>query len=176
MKRTICPFCGGQKWCDSERCLACFLATNRRRPAEDRFWPKVQKTEGCWLWTGALAKGYGRFSVTPTTVTFAHRYAYELIVGTIPHGLQIDHLCRNTRCVNPQHLEPVTARANTLRGIAPSARNAAKSECIRGHAFTPANTYIKANGHRNCRKCHVLEVAAARRRRKLVSAYGGSSV
>src|SRR5450755_3951408 len=76
--------------------------------AEERFWARVDKqTDGCWVWTGALRTGYGTLSVSGKNVP-AHRFSYELLVGIIPDGLQIDHLCRNRACVNPEHLEPVT--------------------------------------------------------------------
>lgn len=86
---------------------------------EERFWMKVtgDSYEDCWTWTAALADtGYGRFR-TPGRTVFAHRWAYEQVIGPIPDGLQLDHLCRNTRCVNPWHLDPVTGRVNVRRGI-----------------------------------------------------------
>src|ERR1019366_4519713 len=71
---------------------------------------------GCWLWTGGLNRGgYGQFMTPPCTV--AHRVAYELFVGPIPEGLQLDHLCRVRSCVNPQHLEPVSQQENIRRGL-----------------------------------------------------------
>lgn len=85
-----------------------------------RFWPKVDKVSspcGCWLWTSVIAPtGYGMFAGGRGAMVYAHRWAYEATVGPIPDGLVIDHLCRNTRCVNPDHLEAVTQRVNTHRG------------------------------------------------------------
>lgn len=76
----------------------------------------VDEASGCWVWTAArTSKGYGQFRIGPRPVR-AHRYAYTLLVGPIPDGLQLDHLCRNRLCVNPGHLEPVTNWENTLRG------------------------------------------------------------
>jgi hypothetical protein len=83
----------------------------------------------------------------------AHRFAWELLRGAIPDGLTLDHLCRNRRCVNPDHLEPVTAVENTMRGQAPHAINARKTHCLRGHAFDEENTYVRSDGARICRAC-----------------------
>ncbi len=83
-------------------------------PDDVRFWAKVEKTDTCWLWTGSLnSAGYGGFSTGPTR-DLAHRWAYAHEVGPIPEGLDLDHLCRVKRCVNPAHLEAVT-RAENLR-------------------------------------------------------------
>lgn len=104
-----------------------------------RFMSKIDKTATCWLWIGGLdAYGYGQFDRHDK----AHRVAYEMLVGPIPEGLVIDHLCRVRRCVNPEHMEPVTHGENNLRGIGPAAVHAAQTHCIRGHEFTPENTYI----------------------------------
>lgn len=121
----------------------------------ERFWAKVDgRGEGvCWSWTAALASGgYGLFTVHERMV-LSHRFAYELLVGPIPDGLHIDHLCRNRRCVNPDHLEPVTCRENVLRGVSNSARNARKTHCPQGHPYDDENTYITPVGGRNCRAC-----------------------
>lgn len=83
----------------------------------------------------------------------AHRVFYEHHVGPIPLGLTIDHLCKVTRCVNPDHLEPVTQRVNTLRGDGPSAVNARKTHCPHGHEYTPDNTYVRKAGGRICKTC-----------------------
>lgn len=85
----------------------------------DRFWARVLKTDTCWLWQGATAGRWNlRYGQTRWAgrVAMAHRVAYELLVGAIPDGLQIDHLCRNPLCVNPAHLEPVTNAENARRG------------------------------------------------------------
>lgn len=126
-----------------------------------RFWAKVDKTGGpdaCWLWTGGkLPLGYGMFHFSmPQIHIYAHRFAYITEVGAIPPGLVIDHLCRNPSCVNPKHLEPVTQRVNSLRGIGFAAVNAAKTHCKRGHEFTPENTRPLKNG-RACRTCEAIK-------------------
>ncbi len=85
----------------------------------------------------------------------AHRFAYELLVGLIPVGLQIDHLCRNPSCCNPTHMEPVLPTENLRRGFSPSALNARKTHCKHGHEFTEENTYIRpsTSGWRVCKEC-----------------------
>lgn len=115
------------------------------------FWGKVNKTSetGCWLWTGATSMGYGKLRRYPKTL-WAHRYAYEMLVGAIPDGLTLDHVCRVRRCVNPAHLMPSTHRENILRGTGMSARNAKKDVCIRGHKFDYVHP-IK--GWRRCKTC-----------------------
>jgi hypothetical protein len=128
-------------------------------PAE-RFWSYVDRNgDGCWLWRGYVAQdGYGRanFSQLSPSPLMAHRVSYQLTlgVGSIPEGLQLDHLCRVRNCVNPAHLEPVTGWVNTMRGQTPAARFAARSVCAQGHAFDAANTRIRRDGSRACRACH----------------------
>lgn len=121
----------------------------------DRFWSKVDKSGDCWIWTAAkFGNGYGMFSPDYRGKSWlAHRFAYEMKVGPIPEGLTIDHLCRKHACVNPAHLEPVTKRENTLRGISPVAVNAQRTHCPHGHAYSPENTWVDKTGARHCRIC-----------------------
>ena len=120
----------------------------------ERFWTKVEKTQSCWLWTGAKAEGYGQFALDGGKKRVkAHRYAYKQLIGIIPEGLQPDHLCRNRGCVNPQHLELVTQRMNILRGVGATAINAAKTHCCRGHCLSGENLYVKPSGERRCMAC-----------------------
>lgn len=114
---------------------------------------------GCWIWNSGLdAHGYGQINC-PTEngkrhpPLKAHRVIYELLKEPIPVGLEIDHLCRNRRCVNPDHMEPVTRAENVMRGEGLPAKNARKTECHRGHLYTEENTYIRSNGWRVCRAC-----------------------
>jgi len=125
----------------------------------DRFWSMVAKGPdgSCWLWTASVQVrrgGYGQFKVGGKTRR-THIVAYELIVGAIPNGKVLDHLCRTPRCVNPAHLDPVTHGENTRRGMAPSAIAYRTNRCQRGHAFTEANTIRRPNrpGKRECRTC-----------------------
>jgi hypothetical protein len=83
----------------------------------------------------------------------SHRIAYQLLVGPIPDGLVLDHLCRNRACCNPRHIEPVSQRENLMRGETVCASHAIKTHCINGHAFDEANTYIDREGKRKCREC-----------------------
>lgn len=128
----------------------------RARPATAaasvRFVAFVQPSDGCWLWQGTAAGGYGLFGPNREDKGYAHRYAWELVHGPIPDGLTLDHLCRTPICVNPWHLEPVTMRENLLRGDGPPARNARMTHCKNGHPFDEANTYVWRNTRR-CRTC-----------------------
>lgn len=107
---------------------------------------------GCTIWTGLLHRGYGQFRWNYKNHR-AHRWIYEAKVGPIPGGYQIDHLCRNTRCVKLSHLEAVTPRANTLRSTAPSALNALKTHCPKGHAYAIFAYHRPDGGGRNCSEC-----------------------
>ena len=121
------------------------------RPVEDRFWEKVNLgcPDDCWEWTASrLPKGYGQFGVAKGHQVYAHRFAYELVVGPIPTGLHIDHLCNNKSCCNPAHLEPVTPRENTRRWAATI------THCKNGHEYTLENTYRRRDtGGRQCKEC-----------------------
>ena len=131
---------------------------------EARFWSKVNRDGPvpeyrpslgpCWLWTaGCMRGGYGHFW-TGATHHGAHRFAYELLVGSIPDRLTLDHLCRNRACVNPHHLEAVSDRTNILRGQGQSARNALKTHCPQGHPYDLFNTGRGPDNRRICSICH----------------------
>ena len=129
----------------------------------DRLVEKIDFTEECWVWTGATRPGrgsiYGVIHVSSASrgsrMEQAHRVAYEVSVAGIPDDLQLDHLCKNGLCVNPDHLDPVTPRVNKLRGPGFAAENASKVECSRGHALSEWNLtpYSKRNGWRKCLSC-----------------------
>nr|WP_202546322.1 HNH endonuclease signature motif containing protein [Streptomyces sp. SID2119] len=109
---------------------------------------------GCLLWTAHLkSSGYGEFTAYGRRNVPAHRFAYELLVGPIPSGLHLDHLCRERRCVRPDHLEPVTPGENVRRGEGVSAINARKTVCPQGHPLSGENLYRKPDGRRVCRAC-----------------------
>lgn len=111
---------------------------------------------GCWLWTeGDNGRGYGRISYRNRSMQ-AHRVFYELLSGPIPSGMELDHTCRVTFCVNPAHLEPVPHRVNVKRGTAGAAcsrRQKLKTHCPNGHAYQGDNLRIRPNGARVCRTC-----------------------
>jgi hypothetical protein len=128
----------------------------------NRFWDKVDRVDPdeCWTWQAATRKGYGVFFFCGRLVP-AHRFAYELLVGSVPDGLELDHLCRNRGCVNPAHLEPVTRSVNVLRGESGARLRQAwidrKSHCDHGHPLSGANLRVqktgKRAGRRMCRAC-----------------------
>lgn len=122
----------------------------------ERVTPKLDDA-GCWEWTGHITPdGYGRYSLPDKLGNIlAHRWAYELFIGPIPDGLTLDHLCRVKTCVNPYHLEPVSARVNVQR--------AQSNFCKRGHSLQDS---YKWHGTRNCRPCHNIRNQAYRDKQK----------
>jgi hypothetical protein len=120
---------------------------------------EIDQATGCWLSTYSRS-GYGYAQVRLNySEAYAHCLAYEMWVGPIPDGYEVDHLCRTRHCFCPEHLEAVTKTENILRGDSPPARNYAKSECPEGHVYQ-----IRANGTRFCRKCTTIKEVARQRR------------
>lgn len=126
---------------------------------ERRFWSRVDKSGDCWIWkANDKTSRYGRFETRGQhgrRKVAAHRIAWELLRGLVPDGMELDHLCRNTRCVNPDHLEPVTHRVNVLRGEGICARRLRRTHCPHGHELTPENIRPSRAGGRLCLACYV---------------------
>lgn len=134
----------------------------------DRLMAKVEFDEsGCWLWTAATQRsGYGYMRDANRRMRVARRLAWEASVGPVPEGQVLDHLCRTRACINPDHLEPVTERENILRGVAPTAQNARKTHCPRGHVHDA----VDSRGRRICTICkHEQNVAYGRARARRAS-------
>jgi len=130
-------------------------------PFESKYIPEPMS--GCWLWLNALTpNGYGHDG----NHGGAHRRSYELHVGPIPAGMQIDHLCRNRACVNPDHLEVVTMRENIRRSSLPVVNRWGASHCRKGHEYDESNTTVLATGYRACRACSREYTRQYRNRRK----------
>lgn len=132
---------------------------------EERFWAKVEPTGFCWLWKGSRGRyGHGYFNLGADFgrrgIT-AHKFSYETLVGMVPDGLELDHLCRIPWCVNPDHLQPVTHAENIRRGFAPTMQLNRRQVCAEGHDTSDdKDVYISKTGRRTCRIC------AARRQRE----------
>lgn len=121
----------------------------KQQPVADRFWDKVNKTDSCWLWTGSVnIAGYGQVRGDTGKNERAHRVAYAMLIGNIPTGLTLDHTCGVRKCVNPQHLEPVTTEENTSRH-----HRKRGQYCRRGHERTEENTYFPRGQGPKCKVC-----------------------
>lgn len=171
-----CPVCGGEiplprfpsvarTYC-SRSCATRARSGSRTRLApKDRLLAKLEYPDGvmgCWLWTGATnPRGYGHMGGSDRQTVYVHRVAYEVWVGQIPDGLQLDHLCRVKICVNPLHLELVTGRENMLRGVPFRPANIPKTHCPQGHPYNSDNTYVGKGGRQ--RQCRICRLGAKRR-------------
>jgi hypothetical protein len=135
------------------------------RSALDRLFDRIafEPNSGCWLWEGCLSAGTYGSMLFDGRMQKTHRVAYQLFVGPVPEGMDLDHLCRTRICCNPDHLEPVT-RAENLRRSPLMDRNSMRTHCIRGHEFTPENTMTRPNGWRTCRECMRNHIRAWRAR------------
>lgn len=175
--RVTCRTCGNERtlgyaavWAirhgfNSGDCNACACA-KRARHLTARLTDKVDydPQSGCWNWTaGRDKRGYARLTIDGRS-RLAHRLSYEEFMGPVPEGLELDHLCRNPRCINPEHLEPVT-HAENMRRAAEADRT---DHCPSGHLFDEANTYLDKNGYRKCRACNRERSRGAYHARKSV--------
>lgn len=144
-----------------------FGANGRGLSFSMNFWNKVVRTATCWDWNGTLTpSGYGVVHTKHRGgVKGAHRIAFELMRGPIPAGMVLDHLCRNRRCVNPQHLEVVSRAENTMRGYGVTALQARQTHCHRGHPLDGANVSVgrqKSHTYRRCNACRRVTAKARR--------------
>ena len=134
------------------------------RPIMQRFWSKIIIQEnGCWMWVGTVNWGGYAMLWNGSKMIKAHRLAYQEIIGSVPKGMELDHLCRNHWCVNPFHLEAVTHQENMRRGttgLKTGAKQKAKTHCPKGHLYDSINTYITPLGKRDCRLCRKLSSVA----------------
>lgn len=155
-------------------------ASSRRRPTPlwDRLSRRIVFASGCWMWSGSRNRsGYGVLPNRPRGRSqLAHRLVYESLVGDIPEGLCIDHLCRTPACVNPYHMEPVTLGENVRRGVGSRGRRGSSSyvrpaitHCHLGHPFEGENLYVW-RGLRQCRTCQKRREAARTERRRAAKA------
>ena len=139
----------------------------KRKPIINRLMALTNKDEsGCWLWIGALdSNGYGRVNYGGHAKSgLAHRVMYLTIKGQIINNLPLDHLCRNHKCVNPNHLEPVTHKENACRGLTGKYQSM-RTHCTKGHPYNEINTYWRKNGRgRTCRRCSLESVWKHRRK------------
>lgn len=142
-----------------------------RKGVSGRLWERVspEPNSGCWLWLGGHSpRGYGMFYVNGKNRA-VHRVSFELYVGPIPDGLELDHKCRNPACLNPAHLEPVTHIENMRRGqpgIITGAKQRAKTHCPSGHKYEGRNLYVRNNGERECAECSRIRSKEYQRKRR----------
>lgn len=144
------------RWLTHGDPLKTLMPTRVQGTLEERFWAKVDAEGICWEWTANLTDdGYGKIKVDGK-MRSSHRVAWEMLVGPIPETMQLDHLCRNRACCNPDHLEVVTSRENCLRGRVAMRGLNLKTHCKNEHEYTPENTYVykyKGKVKRGCRTC-----------------------
>ncbi len=151
-------------------------------------WSIPEPYSGCRIWTGfASPDGYGKLTSNGIGEQLAHRAAYVALKGPIPEGMSIDHLCRTTLCINPDHMEPVPIEENIRRGMAgqrSAERRETKTHCIHGHEYTPRNTawyeptqkWYRGGRYRTCLKCRQRYNAEAYQKRKAQKLWQQSSL
>lgn len=133
---------------------------------EENFWAKVGKSKFCWEWkAGKDGEGYGRFAIGSGRNASAHRISYLITKGELKEGMTLDHLCKNKGCVNPEHLEQVSSRENSLRAKNTIAYiNADKIHCPQGHPLLGKNLIVSKNGYNGARRCRECKNAQERAR------------
>lgn len=140
----------------------------KRKPLEQRFLDKVNKTKSCWLWTASTDRaGYGHFHYKGKQM-MAHRMSLLIHGIELIEGLSVNHLCKKTSCVNPNHLEQIPLIDNVLLGDSPASQNKRKTHCKRGHLFTKESVYTDNGYGRHCIKCKQIwwkEVRSLQKRR-----------
>lgn len=135
-------------------------------PIKERFYSRINKTDGCWLWTAGLSdKGYGVLSVNNKSIG-AHRISYEIHNGPIPKGMFVCHACDNPPCVNPEHLFLGTNSDNIKDALKKGLLKIPEKKpfCKRGHAMVPGNLYFRPKGYRACKACMIYRVKKAKRK------------
>lgn len=146
------------------------LAALQSAELPPRIASRITIVNDCWTWTGSKnSDGYGRIHRDGRDL-MAHRVVYEMLVGAIPPGLQTDHLCRNRGCVRPSHLELVTSRENTLRGVSAVANALRTNRCVHGHAFEGRNLIVRIRAGRHLRVCRVCLNDRGRRSKRKIRA------
>lgn len=135
---------------------------------EERFWSKVDASGPCWLWTASINEGgYGRYCVSKvgrrSMLAYAHRHSWTIMVGEIPQGMQLDHLCKVRNCVNPDHLEVVAPKVNARRARGTGVHNKTKTHCPSGHEYNEENTIVQVRGTWTMRSCRTCKLAKGRR-------------
>ena len=151
-----------------------YIGGRRHLTVIHRFFNKIQiePTNNCWIWFGSIGgdlrkTSYGRLFYNSKNV-MAHRFSYEFFnKKVIQVGNEIDHICRNSLCVNPKHLQEITALENTMRNNNPMSINARKTHCIRGHKLSGKNLYTAKNGTRKCITCIKFRAREYRERKNL---------
>lgn len=132
-----------------------------------RFMSKVAFLDSCWMWTGARdRRGYGTFVVSTGLRRSAYRWLYETLIGDVPEGKELDHLCRQPSCVRPDHLEPVTHLENVRRGNAGGHAQRARTHCPKGHPYSGDNLHIRPDGGRACNECSRIHSREYQRKRR----------